>query len=293
MRSDIFSKTLVFFTKQFGLWVFSFIAWIISTGYFLLFPRRVLESVRFYKVLFPDRSWMYHVWCTWKQYHNFTNIYIDRFMLRKLDDITYIPNGRENLEQAQKNKTGGIILMSHMGNWEIASQILKLEGFRFLLYMGIKQKEQIERMKKKTLALSGIKVIAVDENSHSPFALLDGINYLKSGGFISLTGDRIWNKRQRSVEITFLDHSVFLPEAPHLIALMSGAPLFFFFCAQEGKNRYQFYISDPYYVKASSRKNRKDAIITSAQHYANLLENHLRKHPYEWYHFEKFLISKP
>ena len=49
-------------------------------------------------------------------------------MLRNLDDITYMPNGRENLLEAKKNKTGGIILMSHMGNWEIATHVLKAEG---------------------------------------------------------------------------------------------------------------------------------------------------------------------
>lgn len=289
MRSDIFSKTLILFTRKFGLWVFSIVVWIISTGYFLFFPKRVLTSTRFYKVLFPKCSSLYHLWCTWKQYHNFTNIYLDRFMLRSLDDITYIPNGRENLFKAKKNKTGGIILMSHMGNWEIATHILKDEGFDFLLYMGIKQKEQIERMKKKNLSMSGIEVVAIDQNSSSPFAILDGVSFLKKGGFISLTGDRIWNKHQRTLAVTFLGRSAMLPEAPHLIALMSGAPLFFFFCAQEAKNKYHFFMSKPYYVNATLRKDRKTAIQKSAQHYADLLEDHLRKYPLEWYHFEEFI----
>ncbi|MBW1845864.1 MAG: lysophospholipid acyltransferase family protein [Deltaproteobacteria bacterium] len=289
MKSNIFSKTLIYFTKRFGLWVFALMAWFISTAYFLLFAKRVMVSIRFYKVLFPDRSWMYHLWCTWKQYHNFTNNYVDRFMLRGIDDIAYIANGKENLNKAQKKKTGGIILMSHMGNWEIASRVLKAEGFKFLLYMGIKQKEQIERMKQKNLALSGIEVIAIDQDSSSPFEIIDGVNFIKKGGFISLTGDRLWNEHQRSVEVAFLGHRAFLPEAPHLIALMSGAPLFFFFCAQEGKNKFQFYMSEPHYVKAPSRKDRKEAIRKSAQHYANLLEDHLRKYPLEWYHFEPFL----
>ena len=291
MSTDIFPKILIFFSKRFGLWVFTLITWIISTGYFVFLPKRVFVSIRFYKVLFPEQSWKYHLWCTWKQYHNFTNIYLDRFMLRGLDDITYVPIGREHLKAAQNNKTGGIILMSHIGNWEIASHALKSEGFKFLLFMGIKQKEQIERMKKKNLALSGIDFITVDQNSNSPFALLEGVNFLKKGGFISLTGDRIWNQKQRCVEVTFLGQKVLLPETPHLISLISGAPLLFFFCSQKGKSKYEFFMSKPYYVKATSRENRNEAIIQSAQHYANLLEEHLRKHPLEWYHFEKFLIS--
>lgn len=289
MRSDFFSNTLIFFTKRLGFWVFSLIVWVISTGYFLFFPKRVLVSVRFYRVLYPGKSWLFHLWCTWRQYHNFTNNYIDRFMLRELQDITYTTSGHENLREAYKKKIGGIIVMSHLGNWEIASHVLKKEGFKFMLYMGIKQKEQVERMKKKNLSLSGIEVTAIDKGSSSPFAIIDGVNFIKNGGFICLTGDRIWNEHQRSVEVSFLGHNVLLPEAPHVIALMAGAPLFFFFCSQSGKNRYQFYMSEPYYVRASSRKDRKEAILKSTQYYADLLESHLRKHPLEWYHFEQFI----
>jgi len=289
MRSDFFSNTLIFFTRRFGLWVFSLIVWIISSGYFVLFPKRVMVNARFYKVLFPEKSRLFHLLCAWRQYHNFADIYIDRFLLRGLEDIVYTTSGRENLREAHEKKIGGIIVMSHMGNWEIASHVLKNEGFKFMLYMGIKQKEQVERMKKKNLSLSGIEVIAIDEGSNSPFAILDGVNFIKNGGIISLTGDRLWNEHQRSVKVTFLGQSAFLPEAPHIIALVSGAPLFFFFCSQSEKNRYQFYMSEPYYVKASSRKERSEAIRKSAQNYANLLEAHVRKHPLEWYHFEKFL----
>lgn len=210
-------------------------------------------------------------------------------MLRQIDDITYVSKGKEYLLEAQKNKTGGIIIMSHIGNWEVASHILRSEGFPMLLYMGIKQKEHVERIKKKNFALSGIEVIAVDENSSSPFAILDGINFIKKGGFISLTGDRVWSPHQRSVNVSFLGHTAKLPEAPYLIALTSGAPLFYFFCSQEKKNSYLFTMSKPYFVKSESREDRRTVIQQSAQHYANLLEEHLRRNPLEWYHFSSFI----
>ena len=107
-------------------------------------------------------------------------------MLRGLEDISYTSNGKENIDEARENRIGGIILMSHMGNWEIATHVLKAEGFKFLLYMGIKQKEQIERMKKKHLSLSGIEVIAIDQDSSSPFAIM----LVKSSSYSSSQGIR-------------------------------------------------------------------------------------------------------
>ena len=57
--------------------------------------------------------------------------------------------------------------------------------------MGAKHKEQIERIQKESLCHRGIKIIALDQNSDSPFDILEGINFLKSGGFVSITGDVI------------------------------------------------------------------------------------------------------
>jgi predicted LPLAT superfamily acyltransferase len=288
MRSEFFPDILVFFSKKLGLWFFSVTAWFIASGYFLFFPWRVSVSARFYRQLFPDKGWFHAISSTWKQYHNYTRIYIDRLLIRDPGAISFDSIGLEHLQEAKKQKTGGIILMSHMGNWEIASQLLKREGFRLLLYVGIKYQQQMERLKKKHLELGGIKTIAVDKNGGSPFDILDGVNFLKSGGFISLTGDRIWDQRQRAVPVMFMGRKTLLPESPHLIALLSGAPLFTFFSTYLGKNRYRFSISPPVYVKSSTRKERKTVIERSAQHYADLLEAHLRRHPLEWYHFESF-----
>jgi hypothetical protein len=45
----------------------------------------------------------------------------------------------------------------------------------------------------------------------------------------------------------------------------------------------------PRYVTASSRAGRQEAIRESAQWYAGLLEDMVRRHPCEWYYFEPFL----
>ena len=63
-----------------------------------------------------------------------------RQLFQEFDDIAYTSEGLEHLEQALQKKSGGILLMSHMGNWEIAAHLLKREqqGLRLLLYMGVK-----------------------------------------------------------------------------------------------------------------------------------------------------------
>lgn len=290
----LFYRAIVILSKIVGPWVLVIFTWIVSTGFFLFFPARVAVSLRFYGALFPDEGWFYHLWCAWRQYHNFSYVFLDRLMVQDIEGISYTSEGWEHLEEATKNGTGGIILMSHMGNWEVAAHLLKQRGhdMDLLLYMGIKEKEQIERIQKESLSLGGIGVLGVARDGGSPFDIIEGISVLRDGGFVSMTGDVIWDEEQRVVPVRFLDHEVNLPEAPHILALISGAPIFTFFSFRTGKKRYHFKISEPRYVRASSRSQRDGATSSSAQEYANLLEMALRQSPLEWYHFEPFLGPK-
>ena len=290
----LFYKALIFASKALGHWVFVLFAWIVSTGYFFLFPRRVGIGVRFYKALFPDKGWHYHYWYTWKQFHNFTDLFLDRMLLASSGAISFRSTGLEHLKEAAKNGTGGVILMSHMGSWEVAALLLKKElpDIKLLLYMGIKNKEQIEAMQKEGAVQAGIRVIALDKVEGSPFDIVEGIKFLQGGDFVSMTGDVIWNKDQRSVPVRFLGHEAHLPETPHLFALLSGAPLFIFFSYRISRKTYDFSITKPIYVKAALRAERKEAVRKSAQEYAEILEQSVRNHPLQWYHFEPFLGRK-
>ena len=290
-----FYQFLIFLSKILGRWAFKLFAWFVASGYFLFFPARVGNSLRFYQALFPDRSRFYRLSCAWRQFHNFTDVFFDRFFLQGFDDLTYSSEGLEHLEQALKDQSGAILLMSHIGNWEVAAHLLKreLQNTSLLLYMGVKHKEQIERIQKESLIQSGIRIVAVDEDGGSPMDIVDGIKFIQSGGVVSLAGDVIWKRNQRTIPVQFLGHEVCLPQTPHLFALLSGAPMFIFFAFRTGKNQYHFIMSPPISLVPASRKERDAAIRQSAQRYADTLAEMARNYPLQWYHFNSFIPSKP
>jgi predicted LPLAT superfamily acyltransferase len=162
---------------------------------------------------------------------------------------------------------------------------------RLLLYLGEKHKEQIERRQKKSVEQSGIRVVAVPEDGGSPLDILEGLNFLKEGGLVSLTGDRLWGREQRAVTVRFAGGEARIPEIPYILALLSGAPLLIFFVFRTGKGRYHLLTKPPLYVLAASRRERRKAVETTAQGYADLLAETVHAHPYEWYHFEPFLTD--
>jgi len=271
-----------------GPWLFAVVSRIIAAGFFV-FSGRVRESRRFYAVLFPDKSRFYHLWSTFRQYQNFTTIHMDRFLTVRTTP-SYTAEGWDKLEGVI-GKEGGVLLMSHLGNWEMAAHLLRQQkqDLRLLLYMGVKEKEGVERQQKEELRRAGVTIIGADQKGNSPFSAVEGIRFLQSGGLVSMTGDVVWRSDQRKVRVSFLGHEAWLPEAPYIFALVSGAPLFAFFTFRTGTNSYHFTLSDPIVVPATSRQNRASAIAQAAQHYADLLEAALREHPLEWYHFDRFL----
>jgi predicted LPLAT superfamily acyltransferase len=273
-----------------GAWFFVFVSRIIATGYFV-FSKRVPISRHFYAALYPERGRLYHLWCTFRQYQNFTTIHFDRFLARQAKTTTFTSEGWENME-AVIGRQGGLLLMSHLGNWEMAAILLRQQrdDLQLLLYMGVKEKEGIERMQKNDLRRSGVTIIGADQENNSPFTAVEGIRFLQKGGLVSMAGDIVWRSDQRKVRVTFLGHDAYLPEAPFIFALVSGAPLLVFFVYSTGKNSYHITLSDPITIQSVSRQDRPEAIARGAQQYADLLEQALREHPFEWYHFDRFIV---
>ncbi len=288
----LYYKFITLSSKIFGYRFFALFARFVSTGYFLLFPKRVATGVRFYLALFPEKGRLYSLWCTWRQFHSFTNVFLDRFLLQHSEGISYTSENWNILQSVAEKGTGGIIVMSHVGNWDVAAHLLRKKGLKLMLYMGARQKEQVEKIQKAQLSGSGLKVIAVDQDGGSPFDILEGLRYLKQGGIVSLAGDRVWSKNQRAVPVNFLGHNLLLPEAPYALAQASGAPLFIFFAFRTGKGKYAISISEPIRVQARSRAERGKAMRESAQRYADILAQKAKEYPFQWYHFEQFLGEK-
>jgi len=183
------------------------------------------------------------------------------------------------------------VLMSHIGNWELAAQKLNSRGLPIMLFLGAKHREQIESRQKEKLTRNGIKIVATGEEEKSPFALLPAINFLRAGGIVSLTGDRLWGE-QTYVTVDFLGYEARLPDTPHLFALMTGAPLLTFFVYSDAARIYHIRVSPGRKVSAATRAERKKAVLESVQIYADDLARFAREHPFEWHHFEPFLEKK-
>jgi len=286
-------KTVTRVSLLLGSWPIRFFAWWIATGYFLFRPSRRRSSVQLYQVIFPNRRLWYYLYCTWRQFHSFAASYADRIEIRGNKGVTTAAQGRERIVEAARRGSGGIILTSHLGSYEVAARAFQKLGLRLLLIMGEKEAKQVARDQREALKARGVHIQVATAQEDSLLGGLEAVKFVREGGFVSLTGDLVWSDQRSLLPVRLFDHEVGLPAGPHLLALVSGAPLFTMFTFRVKRGRHQIIVSPPREVKAPSRSERSTALQASAQAYASALEEMVRQHPFQWYIFEPLFQSAP
>jgi len=271
-----------------GSWPIRVFAWWIATGYFLFRSSRRRSSVRLYQVIFPGRSAWYYLYCTWRQFHSYAATFAERIEIDRKKEGTTSTQGRENLAEAARRGSGGIILMSHLGSFEIAAHAFRELKLRLLLLMGEKEAKQVARDQREAMKARGIHIQVAAPGEDFLFGGVEAIKFVREGGFVSVAGDLVWTEQRSRLPVSLFGHEVGLSAGPHLLALVSNAPLFTMFTFRVEKGKHLIVMSPPREVKATSRSERNAALQASAQAYAKALEEMVRRHPFQWYIFEPF-----
>jgi predicted LPLAT superfamily acyltransferase len=286
-----FHKMIIRASFVLGSWFIRFFAWWIATGYLLFRPPRRRSSLQLYRAIFPHRKGWYRLYCVWRQFHSFAATYADRIEVGSKKGVTISVQGREEIIEAAGRGSGGIILMSHVGNYEVAARGFEEIGFKHLMIMGEREARQVARDQREALSSRKTRILVATGEGDSVFGGLEAIQFIREGGFVSLSGDLTWTKQRSFLPVRLFDQEVALTSAPHQLALVSGAPLFTLFTFRVKKGVHHITIGPPREVKASSRSERNMALQASAQVYANELEEKVRQNPFQWYIFEPFFAS--
>ena len=286
-------ETLMGVSLLLGSWPIRFFAWWIATGYFLFLSSKRRSSICLYQVIFPEKSRWFYLYCTWCQFHSYATTFAERIELERSKKLTTSTQGREKLVEAARRGGGGVILMSHLGSFEIAAGAFREVGLKLLLIMGEKEAKQVARDQREAMKARGIHIQVAAAGEDFPFAGVEAIQFLREGGFVSVPGDLVWTEQRSRLPVSLFGHEVALPAGPHLLALVSRAPLFTMFTFRAEKGKYLIRMSPPREVKSPSRSERSATLQASAQAYASALEEIVRQHPFQWYIFEHFFGFTP
>lgn len=194
-------------------------------------------------------------------------------------------SGREHLLDLARAKRGALFLTAHLGSAEALAASARPAGLRVSIAGYFANAERFNRILRKLSPDSGAHFI------HLLPGELDSVLKLRevvdAGEVVVIAADRL-GLNDRSLMVDFLDLEAALPAGPFLLASILRCPVYFVAALFQQPDRYDLYCQPLSDGLGASRAGRQAAIELLARRYANLLEEHCRASPNNWFNFYDF-----
>jgi len=279
-------KIFIFLINRLGLGIAYFILHFVAF-YFYLFSKEEKQHIKWYFRNIQHFSSLKTQYYIFKSFYSLGVSLLDKmaFFSGAKTNFTFDFDGEQYMHQLAKEKTGAIIIGAHIGNWEVAGQLMERIDVKVNIVMQVAEHEKIKEVLEQSMVLKKMNIIAIaDDFSY----LIEIKKALDNNEFVILHGDRFIDD-SNIMEMDFMGAKADFPMGPFLLALKFRKPVLFAFAMKETKNHYHFYSSKPIYNnKRTDPKELKTETRKLIEKYIQNLEAMIRKHPEQWYNYYKF-----
>ncbi|KJD32132.1 lipid A biosynthesis acyltransferase [Tamlana nanhaiensis] len=272
-------KIFVFCIKKLGVKAAYFVLYFVSF-YFVLFAKDSFKAIFYYL----------HKRQGFSKFKSFKNVYNSYFVFGQtiIDKVaissglrkkfTYEFDGIHLINQALKNKKGGILISAHLGNFEIAEHFFgDLDESASISLLTTNQehtaiKEYLERVTTK----SNINLIILKDDLSHIFEINAA---LARNEIVCITGDR-YTQNTKFLEKDFLGEKAKFPAGPFMLASRLRVPVLFVYVMKEKNLHYHLY------ARQSQAKHRD--VESLLNDYTESLTWMLKKYPLQWFNYFDF-----
>jgi len=244
--------------------------------HYALFDRRAAQSILPYiRRRFPKAGRFKRWLAMWRIFLEQGRMLVDRHAV-----LTQSARVEITLEEGAADKLkllaeeGGVLLMSHTGNWQAAIPALANMGKPVHLVMAVETNNAVA----ETLRLGGeggaVRVLDAGNFMESAPKIVAA---LAAGEIVSLMGDRAYGGT--SAPVQFLSGLARFPVAAFRIAAVTGKKVFVLFVPRTGRGRYVVQV--PEVVQPQSRRDARDGLAR----YAAALGAFANAHPFQCFPF--------
>ena len=200
--------------------------------------------------------------------------------------------GLEHIREAAAGGRGLILLGAHVGPWQFGATGLGTEGVTVTIAAVVNEARALDAYLDRVRSSSRAPMPRILRVSgETAFGSLTVIEALRAGSIVALHGDR--HISGKSSPVTFLGAPASFSLGPFVLSEVTGVPIAPWFATKESGRRVTIEVHDPFGIEPGPRKTRGERMGSALARYAGLLEDHVRKHPYEWYNFYDFWGSGP
>ena len=219
----------------------------------------------------------------YRNYYVFGQILVDKLALIAgyQHKFTFDFEGEEYLRQMDK---GGLLISGHVGNWEIAGQLLVRLEKKINILMYDAEHQKIKGYLADVLQRNVSFIIIREDYSH----LQEIKEAFSRGEIIAMHGDR-HIEGNKTVVTEFLGKPAAFPLGPENLAARFNVPAAYVFAVKETKTHYHFYSSPLQYIEFSNNLKKRDAILAAAvKRFVDAFETVVYKYPLQWFNYYDF-----
>jgi KDO2-lipid IV(A) lauroyltransferase len=199
-------------------------------------------------------------------------------LLRGPDDpsVRFEAKGLEILDAALARGRGIVLVIPHMGNWEIAGAALARRGTPVTSVAGVQLRPDWTREIRRRRARAGLTIV---DASGEGLRLLGAAIQRNEIVALHVDGDRF----RTGVPVSIAGRAACLPPGPARLAIRHGAALVFGVCVRMRDGRHVGRVVRE--IPLDSRDS--GAVERATRELARLLEEAIREHPEQWIVFRE------
>ncbi|WP_299008552.1 glycosyltransferase family 2 protein [uncultured Shewanella sp.] len=206
----------------------------------------------------------------------------DRIPLKSID----FPH-RDILSTHMEQGQGAVLLVSHLGNLELCRAIsVTHRNAKVNVMVMTQHAKNFNNILKQLNPNSALNLIQVTELGPSTSILLQ--EKIEAGELVVIAGDRTSSASQgRALYASFMNKPAPFPSGPFVLAGLLDCPVYTMFCLKE-QGRYRVHIT-PFNTRLKGpRKERSVRLQQAVDEYSQVLENHAKREPLQWFNFYDF-----
>jgi predicted LPLAT superfamily acyltransferase len=269
-----------------GLWP-AYALCVFVAAYYVFFDAKAAGALRIFRERLGKTTSPADLF---RHFYSFGVALIDRyaFLIGKQSRFAFETVREDLIVSALASQKGAILLGSHIGNWELAGNLLS-DRIKADIYYVMKdaEKSDIRAVSKPALDRRRITPIPVGEDGLE--LVLAVRNALKGNGLVCMHGDRMAG--EKGAQHSFLGKQVTFPTGPFLIAAATGAPIIPIVVTKTGLFKYTFKAFAPMQFDGVTPENRDKYIYTAMERYVGILEQIAKESPHQWFNFYDFWNS--
>ena len=277
-------RFFIFLIRNTGIRFVYFFVYVVAAHYFLFSPKR---SSWFYFRKIHGYSWFRALRSIYLSYCVMGETLVDKVaVLSKVHSLfSFEFEGEEHLHRMRDMEKGGILIGAHMGNWEIAGQLLDRVETRVNIVMLEAEHEKIKNVLEQIQVNKRIRIIPQKED-YSHLYMID--EALKRKELVVMHGDR-YMPGSSTVVVDFMGKSARFPSGPLYLASKQGVPVSYVYTLKEGGSHYHFHATPLHEFSYPGRmKTRREELKTMVESYVRSLEEIVRRYPLQWFNFYAF-----